>query len=51
MTNDNRNTLLKTLSNDYGMVFVLLLMVIVLSALTLQKHSPVGAEAGRLVAG
>ncbi len=39
-----------TLINDYGMVFVLLLLVILLSALTLQQQNPAGAEAGKIVA-
>ncbi|MEQ9406708.1 MAG: ABC transporter permease [Fuerstiella sp.] len=40
----------KSLANDYGMIFVLLLMVVVLSALTLEEQSPVGREAGKRVA-
>ena len=40
----------KNLFNDYGMVFVLLLLVVVLSALTLKEQSPEGEEAGRIVA-
>lgn len=40
----------KSLLNDYGMVLVLGLLVIVLSLLTLEQQSPVGDEAGRTVA-
>lgn len=35
---------------DYGMIFVLLLLVILLSALTLRQQHPTGPEAGRRVA-
>ncbi len=51
MNSSNHNSQLwKAVANDYGMVFVLLLLVVVLSALTLQEQNPTGAEAGRIVA-
>jgi len=51
LTSSKHNSQLwKTVANDYGMVFVLLLLVVVLSALTLQEQNPSGAEAGRIVA-
>ena len=46
----SKSQLWTTVVNDYGMVFVLLLLIAVLSALTLEKQNPTGAEAGRLVA-
>lgn len=51
MTGEHKTNFWKTAANDYGMVFVLLAMVIVLSLLTLEKQNPVGEEAGRIVAG
>ena len=40
----------KKLLNDYGMLLVLGLLVVVLSLLTLEQQSPIGEEAGRAVA-
>ena len=50
-TTSQQPPLWSTIANDYGMVFVLLLLIAVLSALTLEQQNPTGAEAGKLVAG
>ena len=49
-TQDNSPTAFAAFLRDYGMVFVLLLLVILLSALTLRQQHPTGPEAGRRVA-
>ena len=49
---DNRTTpsLVARFANDYGMIFVLLLLVVVFSSLTIKLQHPTGAAAGRQVA-
>lgn len=48
---DKKSQLWHTFANDYGMVFVLLLLIAVLSVLTLEEQHPAGEEAGAQVAG
>jgi len=48
--NSNNQSIWKYIVNEYGMVFVLLLLVGVLSLLTLEQQNPTGTEAGRQVA-
>jgi ribose transport system permease protein len=40
----------KSIANEYGIVFVLLLLIAILSLLTLEQQDPTGTEAGRQVA-
>ena len=40
----------KSIANEYGIVFVLLLLIAILSLLTLEQQNPTGTEAGRQVA-
>lgn len=51
MTKHNDSNLLsKPFIRDYGMIFVLLLLVVLFSALTIKQQHPTGADAGRQVA-
>ena len=50
MNSSPPNTVWRTIANDYGMVFVLALLIAVLSLLTLEEQKPTGSEAGVQVA-
>lgn len=51
MEHSRRNRQLwSAIANDYGMVFVLMLLIAVLSVLTLEEQLPVGRQAGKQVA-
>ena len=51
MTSSNHQSLIRhSLLRDYGMLLILLVLAGLFSLLTLKPQSPVGAEAGRLVA-
>lgn len=45
-----RSRIWKSIANDYGMIFVLLLLIVLLSLLTLEEQNPTGADAGKVVA-
>ncbi len=49
-TQSRHSRIWRSIANDYGMVFVLLLLIAILSVLTLEEQNPTGAEAGKLVA-
>jgi ribose transport system permease protein len=48
-TGNSGNNIWKQFITDYGMVFVLLLLVALFSVLTLKEQNPTGADAGRQV--